>query len=80
MNKNAGKLLCYVGIPVVMLAIALRFALFYFRSDGFSGMSLLFPLLAGVDGIWFSVAGAELLAAVFSAVFFVKKRNEYHYA
>ena len=46
MNKNAGKLLCYVGIPVVMLAIALRFALFYFRSDGFSGMSLLFPLLA----------------------------------
>lgn len=44
------------------------------------GMVLLFPLLAGVDGIWFSVAGAELLAAVFSAVFFVKKRNEYHYA
>ena len=46
MNKNAGQLICYVGIPVALLAIALRFALFYFRSDGFSGMSLLFPLLA----------------------------------
>lgn len=44
------------------------------------GMVLLLPLVAGVDGIWLSVAAAEFFAAIFSVAFFVKKRNEYHYA
>ena len=46
MNKNLGKLLGYIGIPVLLSAIVFRFVLFYFRSDGFSGMSMIFPLLA----------------------------------
>lgn len=44
------------------------------------GMVLLLPLLAGVDGIWFSVAAAEFFAAIFSVMFFIGKRKEYHYA
>ncbi len=46
MNKNVGKLLGYIGIPVVILVIVLRFALFYFKSNGFSGIAVIFPLLA----------------------------------
>ena len=45
MNKNIGKILVYIGIPIVLLMIALRFVLYYFKSDGFNGMSLMFPLL-----------------------------------
>lgn len=46
MNKNVGKMLVYIGIPIVLLIVVLRFVLFYFRSDGFNGMSLIFPILA----------------------------------
>ena len=35
MNKNIGKILVYIGIPIVLLMIALRFVLYYFKSDGF---------------------------------------------
>ncbi len=47
MNRNiiVGKLLAYIGIPVVLSAVILRFALFFFKSDGLSGMSLMYPLL-----------------------------------
>ena len=45
MNKNVGKILVYIGIPIVLLMIVLRFVLYYFKSDGFSGMSVMFPLL-----------------------------------
>lgn len=48
-NKNTGKILAGIGIPVLLLLIILRFVLSYFRTDGFSGMSLVFPLLlAGI--------------------------------
>ena len=40
-NINVGKLLAYIGIPLVLTAVILRFVLFYFKSDGFSGMSIL---------------------------------------
>lgn len=73
MNKNLGKLLGYIGIPVLLSAIVFRFVLFYFRSDGFSGMSMIFPLLA--IGI--------LIFALITSVFFAawvyqdcKKRND----
>ncbi len=73
MNKNLGKLLGYIGIPVLLSAIVIRFVLFYFRSDGFSGMSMIFPLLA--IGI--------LIFALITSVFFAawvyqdcKKRND----
>ena len=62
MNKNVGKLLGYIGIPAVILVILLRFGLFFFKSDGFSGMSMVFPLLAA--GI---LVFAVLMSGFFSA-------------
>lgn len=44
------------------------------------GMVLLLPLIFGTDGIWLSVAFAEILGAVLSVYFFVTKRKQYHYA
>ena len=40
---------------------------------------LVFPLIWGVDGIWLSIVGAELLAVAVSAGFFVMKRKKYGY-
>ena len=44
-NKNIGKLLVMIGIPVAALLLLLRFGLFYLKSDGLSGVSLGYPLL-----------------------------------
>ena len=38
------------------------------------------PLLFGVDGVWWSVATAELLGAVLSVALLVLMRRRYHYA
>ncbi|MBR3246035.1 MAG: MATE family efflux transporter [Parasporobacterium sp.] len=43
------------------------------------GAVLLLPLLFGVDGIWYSVVFAELMAAVTVTVFMVALRKKYHY-
>lgn len=40
---------------------------------------LLLPLIMGIDGIWFSIVVAELMATVFSAIFMVVKQKKYHY-
>ena len=40
---------------------------------------MLLPLIWDIDGIWYSVVVAELMAVVISAVFLVKKRKKYHY-
>ncbi len=40
---------------------------------------LLFPLIWGIDGIWFSTVAAELMAAVVTALFLLSKRSKYHY-
>ena len=40
---------------------------------------LILPRFWGVDGIWFSAVGAEIMAAVISACFLIAKRKEYHY-
>lgn len=75
MNKNLKtiKSLAYIGIPVFLALLALRFTLFYYRSDGLSGLSVLFPLL---------VIGT-LLSALLMSVFFAawvfedcKKRSD----
>lgn len=41
---------------------------------------MLLPLIWGLDGIWFSVAAAELAALVLTAVLFIAFRKRYHYA
>ena len=73
MNKNVGKLLGYIGIPVVILVIVLRFALFYFKSNGFSGIAVIFPLLA-IGTLIFAL----LMSSFFSAWVYqdCKKRND----
>lgn len=40
---------------------------------------LILPLLFGIDGIWFSVVAAELVAAVMTVLFIAAKRGKYHY-
>ena len=40
---------------------------------------IVLPLIWGIDGIWYSVVVAELMAVAISAVFLVKKRTKYHY-
>ena len=40
---------------------------------------LLLPKLFGIDGIWFSVAAAELIAVLVTVCFIIGKRNRYHY-
>ncbi len=40
---------------------------------------LLLPILWGIDGIWISIVAAELMAVVFTAVFLIRKRNQYHF-
>ncbi len=44
-NANKNKLPLYIGIPVILLLIFLRFGLYFLKSDGFSGLSMLFPIL-----------------------------------
>jgi Na+-driven multidrug efflux pump len=43
------------------------------------GAVLLLPLLLGVDGIWYSVVFAELMAAVVGSIFMIALRRKYHY-
>lgn len=40
---------------------------------------LIFPLIWGIDGIWISIAAAELMAAAVTALFLIRKRSKYHY-
>jgi len=43
------------------------------------GAVLIFPLLWGIDGIWFSIVAAEVMAAVVTGLFLVGKRKKYQY-
>ncbi len=43
------------------------------------GAVLLLPLILGIDGIWYSILVAELMAVVFSVIFLFAKKNKYHY-
>lgn len=40
---------------------------------------LLLPLIWGIDGIWYSIVVAELMAFVLSCVFVLILKNKYHY-
>ena len=43
------------------------------------GAVFLLPMLLGVDGIWFSVVFAELMAAATGNIFMAALRRKYHY-
>ncbi|MDO4340145.1 MAG: MATE family efflux transporter [Eubacteriales bacterium] len=40
---------------------------------------LIFPLFFGIDGIWFSIVAAELMAALVTILFLIAKRKTYKY-
>lgn len=40
---------------------------------------LTFPLIWGLDGIWFSIVAAELVAAFVTVLFLIGMRKKYHY-
>ena len=44
-----------------------------------AGAVLLLPLIFGIDGIWISIAAAEVMAVVFSTIFLICKRKKYNY-
>ena len=44
-HTKKSRLPLYIGIPVILLLIFLRFGLYFLKSDGFSGLSLLLPVL-----------------------------------
>lgn len=43
------------------------------------GAVLIFPLIWGINGIWFSIVAAEMMAAIVTAFFLVSMRRKYHY-
>ncbi len=44
-NVKKNKLPLYIGIPVILLLIFLRFGIYFLKSDGFSGLSMMLPVL-----------------------------------
>lgn len=40
---------------------------------------IILPLVFGIDGIWFSVVAAELVAAVMTILFIAAKKGKYQY-
>lgn len=44
-HTNKNRLFLYIGIPVILLLIFLRFGLYFLKSDGFSGLPMLLPVL-----------------------------------
>ncbi|MDO4325942.1 MAG: MATE family efflux transporter [bacterium] len=40
---------------------------------------MLLPMILGIDGIWFSIVVAELVAAVMTVLFIAVKKEKYHY-
>jgi len=52
----------------------------FLRTVVFEAAAVLFlPLIWGIDGVWFAVVVAEVMAVVLSTIFLVKKRKVYHY-
>ena len=43
------------------------------------GAVLILPFFIGLNGIWFAIVVAELLALFVSIFFFATKRKQYHY-
>ena len=44
------------------------------------GVVFILPVFLGINGVWLSVATAELLTLFVTVTFLIRKRQEYHYA
>ena len=52
----------------------------FLRTLVFQTAAVIFlPMLWELDGVWISIMVAEVMAVVFSVIFFVAKRKKYHY-
>ncbi len=40
---------------------------------------IILPLIYGIDGVWYSIVVAEVMAVLLSTVFLITKRKKYHY-
>lgn len=72
-NWNAGKRLMGIVIAIVVLAIGLQFGMSYLRSDGFSGLSMMLPLLLIGTILSFLLMSCSFAAWVYQDC---KKRND----
>lgn len=61
-NTKKKRLPLYIGIPVILLLIFLRFGLYFLKSDGFSGLSMLLPVLL-LCFIFFALCTSTFFAA-----------------
>ena len=61
-NTKKNRLPLYIGIPVILLLIFLRCGLYFLKSDGFSGLSMLLPILLLLF-ILFALCTAAFFAA-----------------
>ena len=61
-NIKNKKILLYIGILIILLLIFLRFGLYFLKSDGFSGLSMLLPALLLFFNI-FTVCNCAFFAA-----------------
>ena len=59
-NKN--RLAFFIGIPVIVLLVLLRFGFYFVKSDGFNGLPILIPILL-LCFILFALITSALLAA-----------------
>lgn len=51
----------------------------FLRTLVFQTAAALLPLLFGIDGVWFSIVVAEVMATLLTALFLVLKQKKYHY-
>lgn len=59
---------------------AISAAVSFLRTLVFQMLSvLILPIIFGINGIWFSVALAEICASIISAIFLLTQRKRYHY-
>ncbi len=59
-KKN--KFVLYIGIPVITMLVFLRFGLYFIKSDGFNGLSMLYPAMI-LCFIFFALCTCAFFAA-----------------
>ena len=70
---NVGKLSVEIAVSIIILILGIRFWIYYVRSDGFSGMSPLLPLLSIITFASFLLMSCSFAAWVYQDC---KRRNE----
>lgn len=61
-HAKKNKLVLYLGIPIILLLIFLRCGLHFMKSDGFNGLSMLYPAMI-LCSIFFALCASVFFAA-----------------